>query len=242
VGLTKKEVIELRNRCETDLRFLCRDMLSMTAWEDSLHGDLAKFLDRPEDKKLILIPRGHLKSSIVTCGWAIQQILKNPNVRILIANAVWDIARSFLREITGFLTDKSLLSEIYGKFDGPGSKFTQDQITVSQRSIGTIKEPTISTAGVETSLTGSHYNIMIMDDLVEENNVSTADQIRKIIRFYQNSLDLLDPGGQILVVGTRWSEGDLYGHLITSEMDSLNGVQILPEMRARWRELLRGKS
>lgn len=211
----------------------------MDAWEDTLHNDLAAFLDKPEDKKLILIPRGHLKSSIVTCGWTIQQILKDPNTRILIANAVWDIARSFLREITGFLTDKSLLSDIYGRFDGPGSKFTQDAITVAQRTIGTIKEPTITTAGVETALTGSHYNIMIMDDLVEENNCNTKEQIQKIIRFYQNSLDLLDPGGQILVVGTRWAMGDLYGHLIETEMDSLNGIQVLPEMRSQWRDLLK---
>lgn len=211
----------------------------MSAWEDSLHNDLVKFLERPDDKKLILIPRGHLKSSVVTCGWVIQQILKNPNIRILIANAVWDIARSFLREISGFLQDKSLLPEIFGRFDASGSKFTQDQITVSQRTKGSIKEPTITTAGVETALTGTHYDILVLDDLVEENNCNTKEQIEKIIRFYQNSLDLLDPGGIVVVVGTRWSEGDLYGWIIQNEMTSLNGTEILPEMRARWREFLR---
>jgi hypothetical protein len=237
--LTKTQLIELRTKCETDLKFLAVSVCGMSAWQSGLHDELAKFLLIPTEKKLILVPRGHLKSSLVTVVWSIQQILKNPNIRILITNAVWDLARKFLREIGGLLTDKTLLREIYGPFDGPGSKFTQDELTVSQRTIGTIKEATVTTAGVETALTGGHYDIIIHDDLVEENNINTKEQIQKIIRFYQNSLDLLDPGGQILVVGTRWAMGDLYGHLIETEMDSLNGVNVPPEMRTQWRDLLK---
>lgn len=240
MSLTTQELKTLRQRCRTDLKFLAKNICGMDAWEDSLHNDLAAFLERPTDKKLILVPRGHLKSSIVTVVWAIQQILKNPNVRILITNAVWDLSRKFLREITGLLTTKSLLPEIFGAFDGPGSKFTQDEITISQRTSGTTKEATITTAGVETSLTGGHYDIIIHDDLVEENNIGTKEQIQKIIRFYQNSLDLIDPGGQILVVGTRWAMGDLYGTLIETQMDSLNGQPVSPEQRVLWRTLLKG--
>jgi hypothetical protein len=239
MGLTAAEVRTLQEKCRTDLRFLCRDILGMDAWEDSLHNDLALFLASPDDKKLILVPRGHLKSSIVTVGWIIQQILKDFNVRILITNAVWDRARDFLYQINGFLTDKSLLSEIFGRFDGPGSKFTIDAITVGQRTKGTIKEATITTAGVEKALTGGHYDIIVHDDLVEENNINTKEQIQKIIRFYENSLDLLDPGGKLLVVGTRWAMGDLYGHLIETQMDSLNHKPVMPEQRVLWRELLK---
>lgn len=239
MSLSHKEITQLQERCKTDLRFLAKNICGMEAWEDSLHNDLAIFLAEPVDKKLILIPRGHLKSSLITVVWSIQQVLKNPNIRILITNAVWDLSRKFLREITGLLTTKSLLSEIFGQFDGPQSKFTQDEITISQRTKGTIKESTITTAGVETALTGGHYDIIIHDDLVEENNINTKEQINKIIRFYQNSLDLIDPGGQILVVGTRWAIGDLYGHLIESEMDTLNGNKVLPEERVQWRTMLR---
>lgn len=239
MALSTKDLRRLREKCQTDLKFLAKDICGMGAWEDSLHNDLATFLEQPIDKKLILVPRGHLKSSIVTVVWTIQQILKNPNIRILITNAVWDTARLFLREITGLLTDKSLLSEIFGQFNGPKSKFTQDEITISQRTIGTIKEATITTAGIERALTGGHYDIIIHDDLVEENNINTKEQIHKVIRFYQNSLDLVDPGGQILVVGTRWAMSDLYGWIMENEMESLNGIKILPEERMKWRSYLK---
>lgn len=241
MNLSPKELRFLREKCKTDLKFLAKSVCGMKAWEDDLHNDLATFLSQKTDKKLILIPRGHLKSSIVTVAWSIQQLLINPNVRILITNAVWDLSRKFLREISGLLTTKSVLPELFGTFDGPSSKFTQDELTISQRTIGTIKEATITTAGVETALTGGHFDIIIHDDLVEENNINTKEQIQKIIRFYQNSLDLLDPGGQLLVVGTRWAVGDLYGHLIETEMDSLNGKPVSAEDRLHWRELLKAQ-
>lgn len=232
------EISALKRRCKTDLKFLCKQVLGMKDWDDLLHGDLVREIDLPARHKLLLIPRGHLKSSIVTVGWAIQQILINPNIRIYITNAVWDLSRKFLREISGLLIDKSPLSDIFGQFNGSRSQFTQDEITISQRTIGTVKEPTIQTGGVEKAVTGAHFDIIIHDDLVEENNIGTPEQIKKIIRFRQNCLDLLDPGGLEIIIGTRWAMGDLYGHLIETEMTTLNGKEVSPSERAKWRELL----
>ena len=234
-----KELYALRKLCETDLKALCKDILGMTDWQSPLHDELAFELQHKDKQKLILMPRGHFKSSIATVGWAIQKILQNQNVRILITNAVWDKARDFLRQISGYLTDKSLLPDIYGQFDGPRSKFTQDEITIAQRKKGTIKEPTITSAGIERALTGGHYDIIIHDDLVEENNVGTKDQIEKVRRFYENSLDLLDPGGIMVVIGTRWAVSDLYGHLMETQMNTLNGKPVSAEQRIKWRELLK---
>jgi len=232
------DLTNLRKKCKTDLKFLCKHILGMHDWDNNLHGDLVRELLLPNNHKLLLIPRGHLKSSIVTVGWSIQQIIINPNTRILLTNAVWDLSRKFLREITGLITDKSPLSDIFGQFNGKGSIFTQDEITISQRTIGTVKEPTIMTGGVEKAVTGAHFDIIIHDDLVEENNIGTPEQIKKIIRFRQNCLDLLDPGGLEIIIGTRWAMGDLYGHLIETEMTSLNGKAVSPSDRAKWRELL----
>lgn len=232
------EVLALQRKCKSDLRFLCKHILGMADWDDELHGDVVRQLNLPERHKLFLIPRGHLKSSIVTVGWTIQQILINPNTRILITNAVWDLSRTFLREIAGLLIDKSPLPDIFGQFSGKGSKFTEDAITIAQRTIGTVKEPTIMTGGVEKAVTGMHFDIILHDDLVEQNNISTPEQIRKIIQFRQNCLDLLDPGGIEIIIGTRWAMGDLYGTLIESEMTSLNGKAVSPEQRNQWRTLL----
>jgi len=239
--ITDNQIKKLQGLCKTDLRFLCKVILGMEYWEDTLHNDLTRELYSTGNKKLILMPRGHLKSTIVTVGYSIQRILQNPNIRILITNAVWERARDFLREITGLLGHKTVLADLFGDFQGQGARFTQDNITIAQRTKKVIKEPTISTAGIETALTGGHYDLIIHDDLVEENNVSTKEQIQKVIRFYQNSLDLLDPGCEMIVIGTRWAMGDLYGHIIENEMTSLNGKPVTVEQRVKWRELLKGR-
>ena len=236
--MRERELKPLQAKCKTDLRFLCKEVLGMKDWQDGLHDELAIELQKPGKHKLFLIPRGHLKSSIITVGWSVQQLLINPNVRILITNAIWDLARYFLGQIAGYLTDTSPLAAIFGSFDDKGSRFTRDDLTISQRNSGIIKEPSIMTGGVEKALTGMHFDIIIHDDLVEENNINTTEQIQKIIRFRQNCLDLLDPGGIEIIVGTRWAMGDLYGHLIENEMTELNGKTITPQQRAEWRQLI----
>ena len=234
---SKQDLETLRRTCEGNLRALAQWVLGMTKWEESLHGDLANFLKAPDRQKLILMPRGHLKTSLVTVAWSIQQALINPNIRILIANAVWDNARMILGQISDYLTYKSLLPAIYGDFKTPQMRWTRDELEIAQRTSATSKEPTFSTAGIETALAGRHYDLIIHDDLVERNNVGTKEQMQKVITFYRDSLDLLDPGGRMVVIGTRWALGDLYGWLMETEMKSLNGHVFKDAAeRAEWRK------
>jgi len=199
-----------------------------------LHDDMAKFLTQSGKKKLLLVPRGHLKSSVVTIGYAIQKLLIDPNVRILIANAVWDNARHFLWKIQEYLTDKSYLPVIFGPFQS--RRWNQDEIVIAQRRKPNA-EPTIATTGVEKTQTSQHYDVIIMDDLVVRENIGTADQMRKVIDFYKDTLDLKEPWGELIVIGTRWAMGDLYQHIIENESVSVNGKKFeTAEDRLRWRD------
>lgn len=211
----------------------------MDDWDDSLHGDVEQQLKLPGSRKLFLLPRGHLKSSIITVGWAVQQVLIDHNIRILITNAVWDKARAFLNQISGYLVDKSVLPQLFGVFQTPQVRWTRDEIEIAQKTKQTVKEPTISTAGLEKSLTGYHYDLIIHDDLVDRENITTKEQVEKVKGFYRNALPLLDPGGRIVVIGTRWLIGDLYQDLIEQQGMSINGhVFNSPEDRLEWRKYI----
>ena len=230
----------LKWQCENDLKFLCTKMLKMDAWGE-LHDETYRdAIKNTGPEKLILMPRGHLKSSIVTVGYAIQQLLINPNIRILITNAVWTMGRKFLRQIAEYLTFNSDLPKIYGAFKVDGKTWTRDEITISQRAIPTVKEATISTAGLETTLTGNHYDLILHDDLVEESNINTREQLDKVINFYRNSRPLMDPGCEIIIIGTRWGEDDLYGMILKELSGSINGHKIQgPEERLKWRNYVK---
>lgn len=201
------------------LDFLCQHYLNFKDW-DGCHDDLVEFLEGAEkDRRLILMPRGHLKTSVVTVGKAIQHLLDDPDTTILLASAVWDNARSFLSEIKEYLSNKSKLPRVYGKFES--NNWNQDNITIRQRKKPN-KTPTITTAGIDKALTSQHYNVIIADDLVNRQTISTDEQRSKVKKFYSDLQDLLEPNGIMYIIGTRWHDGDLYGMLIKQQAEKFD--------------------
>lgn len=208
------EIEEVQEACKTSLYFLCTQMLGYTDW-DKVHDELEVFLSKPASKKALLLPRGHLKSSIVTIGKSVQFILRNPNVRILIANQVWDMSRKFLSEIKAHLESEEL-SSLFGNFQS--AYWNQDAVTVSQRTRAK-KEPTILTTGIEAETTGGHFDVIFLDDLVGHQNCQTPEQREKAKRFRRSMINLLEPGGQLIEIGTRWHLDDTFAEIFEKEKE-----------------------
>lgn len=178
----------------------------------AFHKQLCNFVtDRKDRKKLILIPRSHLKSKLVTIGYSLQQIIANPKVRILIYSATWQMAVDLNLSIQKNLKGCERINQIWGDLSSDAPEWSQDRTRLA---VNTTREPTVTAAGIDNNLVGGHYDIIIMDDVVNRDNVSTQDQIQKIIQRYRDSLDLLETNGQLIVIGTRWHDSDLYGWIL----------------------------
>lgn len=199
--------------CKQSLYYLCTSILGYTDW-DSVHDDLERKLVKKARKKLILIPRGHLKSAIITKAYTIQTLLKNPNARVLIANQVWDKAREMLYEIKEYLTNKSVLPKLFGTFES--GRWTQDEIVIRQRTKA-LSAASIATTGVEAETVSSHYDLIILDDIQGLQNYQTPEQREKVKRFYRAMINLLEQDGELICVGTRWHLDDVYQHIIDNE-------------------------
>jgi len=213
LGNTEEELEIIRESCRKNLKYLCTQFLGYSDW-DSVHDAIARILYRPSRRKLILVPRGHLKSSIITKAFAIQTLLEDPNKRILISNQVWDKAREMLSEIKEFLTTKSHLPALFGKFES--ARWNADEIAIRQRKKA-LSSPSIGTTGTEAETTSSHYDLIIADDLHGLQNVQTKEQRDKVKRYYRSLIDLLEPAGCLILVGTRWHLDDLYQDILDQE-------------------------
>ncbi len=168
-------------------------------------------------------------STLVTIGYSLFRIVNNPNVRILILNATWQMAVDFLTEIKNHLQNNPLIAELYPEIHEAAmnpSEWAQDRITI-KRNDTNVKGPTVWAAGVESNLVGSHPDVIIMDDVVNRDNVTTPEQIQKVILRYKDCLDLLEPGGQFLVIGTRWSEGDLYAWMLDKDNSIVQSYDVM---------------
>lgn len=233
--MTKREL--LQERCKTDLKFLVVTVCGLTRWSDSLHGELARLLDSPGDRKLILIPRGHQKTTVISVCWVIQQLLRNPNETIAIYSATWKLSKDILHQIKTILLT-SPLKDIFGDFQDSNCRWTIEAIDIAQKNHALTKNPSISTGGIDTGKTGSHCSLMVMDDIISPENTGSPEMIRKTIDSYKDCLPLLDAGGRLALVGTRYAMGDLYGYIIENESRTINGLAFETETQRReWRKL-----
>jgi len=225
---------EERRRGLEDLYFFDKYILGYKDMKGATHKPLCLMVqDKTKKKKHIEFPRGTFKSSVVTIGSNIWDIARNPDIRILIDNEVYANSKAFLREIKAHLENPDVL-ELYPQLE-PNKRindgFTEASVIVKGRQKHT-KEPTISCAGLDQIKVGMHYDKIVMDDLVSNRNVTTKEQINKVIDHYKLALSLLEPGGELIIIGTRYHYSDLYGFLFENEYDNFAHM-ILPAVLNR---------
>jgi predicted phage terminase large subunit-like protein len=214
-----------RRLAKRDLQFLMTDVLGYPM-TDEIHREIAEFLASSTSQEgrrraLLLIPRGHLKSTLVTVCWTIQRIISDPNIRILISNGYLENAKSFLREIKSHFERSERFRALFGDLVNADDKWTETQIVVKTRS-QIRKEPTIQVSSVDKSVVSQHYDLIIGDDLVNRENINTKEQRQKVQLYYKDLYDLIEPSGAMVFIGTRWHFDDLYGRIIVDNATSRN--------------------
>jgi len=160
---------------------------------------------------MFLMPRGTLKSIVITRNHTIQRLLKNLNLRVLIYCETYTKATSYVREIRDMF-DNPNFKEEYGDFKD-SSYWREDGIRLKGKTISS-KEANLEPGGVDKPATGKHFDLIICDDLLGETNTNTEEQIQKVTNRFGELSSLLNPGGQIIIVGTIWDEQDLYCDII----------------------------
>ncbi|HEX8838736.1 MAG TPA: phage terminase large subunit, partial [Candidatus Acidoferrum sp.] len=181
-------------------------------------------LDGPRNT-LILFPRGHLKTTIITIAHTIQWILNYPNIRILISTATGDQCTKMLREIKGHFQFNKRFRGMFPDYCPPAKKAadfgSMEEFTVPNRTLHR-KEPTVSTCSVGKVIAGAHYEVIKNSDLVDKENVKTPGQIADVISHFGYLNPLLERSaispfhGWTDVEGTRYDFGDLYGRLLAA--------------------------
>lgn len=228
----------------TDLIYLTQEILYPLNEERKplgrMHKRVVGFLNTLEERRklktgkkiigILLLPREHLKSTLVTISWSIQKVLENPNIRIMLSNEKLANSQKFLDSIKQQFEKNDVLRYVYGDFVPTGDeKWTQDEITVSKRTSIGVKEPTIQCGSLTSSLVSAHFDILIFDDLVSRDNVGTLEQIEKVWQYWTDALSLGTDDSIFIDVGTRWDDDDLHGRLIKLAKTHPNDYEFLIE-------------
>jgi phage terminase large subunit-like protein len=171
------------------------------------------------DGCLDLWAREHYKSTIITFAGAIQEILNNPEITIGIFSHGKAVAKKFLWQIKSELEANAELQSLYQDilWSDPRKQAPtwslDDGIVVKRKS--NPKEKTIEAHGLVDGMpTGSHFLLMIYDDVVVPESVTTPEQIQKTTEAWSlsDNLGARNENGLIRKqhVGTRYKFGDTY--------------------------------
>jgi phage terminase large subunit-like protein len=235
IRLVNRILEKKRERALRDFYYFAKYVYGNKDMTRRTHGELTSFITGKSKRKLILLPRGTFKSTVVTEAWVLWRLLRDPNMRVLIDNEEHSKAKAFLKAIRNCIEHNHKFRRLFGKLDANKNKdtWTDSALNFATRTVRT-REPNISVAGIDSTKTGMHYDLIVCDDLVSDKNITTDNLIRKTREHYRLLLSLLDPGKELVVIGTRWHFGDLYGHLISSDE-----VLLRKGKRPQWKKLIR---
>jgi hypothetical protein len=224
--LTPQNVADLRALGEIDSFFFAKTILGYDQVREETHTELCAFLDLdPSVRKLVLMPRGHLKSTICTISRSLQHACRNPHhYRCLIANENATKAEAFLHEIKQHWLKNELLRQLYPelvptKLQGPGSDWSMTMASVNRNAV--YKESTWTTVGAGGSGVGLHFNHIIPDDIVGEQHKQSPAEMNKVKIWNRSIEELLDhqDKDEICWVGTRKTPDDVYADMQEWLMD-----------------------
>ena len=193
-------------------------------------------------ERLLLVPRGGFKSSIDIAD-CVQWIICFPAITILILTGVYKLAGDFVGEAKQHFTmdetnnknadgdmdfqPRQLMDKVTGEWSDSLFQvlFAEHCITPNYGTQfefqtpagGDDKEPTLRAASIEQALSGMHFGILKLDDVVTNENCQTQDRIEKINNQISINKAMLNPYGFFDVIGTWYDEFDQYGVTIRQE-------------------------
>lgn len=246
-------------------------------WENfsDCHTELAEFITQPQLstegqnkwvwshderalglRRLVLMPRGHLKSTIGTTLYALWRLYRNPELRIFVGCKDQKLSFSFIRELRQWLENEELQKKVWNnrphiagnlipeinKRSRERNRNTErgDDTEAEDRKLiwnntalqvmrkGRYKEPSVFAGSVGASVTGQHYDIVILDDIIDFKNTESEVKKQRVEEWALDIESVINPpqlvdcpggfkdvvGGEFVVSGTRYVVDDLYAQIL----------------------------
>lgn len=210
-----------------------------TLMQPGVQGEYCRFLQAtPPWKKLLLAPRGTLKTTLIKgliLHMIIQPLGRNSyfphgrigylnhdegrSTRILLSSRGAKLSQDTLIELRTKIETTELLRAFWPAcfWTEPRRQATawnNERLFLPRREV--MREGTIETSGVDASITGRHYNVGLYDDLVGEEDRFSAtvmDRVYNWIAAIPALLDDREHHAHEIFMGTHWSNNDIYVRL-----------------------------
>jgi hypothetical protein len=172
-------------------------------------------------QQMILSPPRHGKTDLLT-HFAVWQICKNPNIRIMWVGGNEDIAKNAVGSVLDHLENNELLNE---EINGPGVKFqpkirsgkswSSGQFTIGTRTVTGIKSPTMVAVGKGGKILSRDCDLIIADDIEDHGTTIQPSAREQTRQWWTTTLSSRkEEHTAVVVIGSRQHPEDLYNFLL----------------------------
>lgn len=165
---------------------------------------------------ITLIPRGHCKTTW-TVPFLIQEILNNKEIAIGIMSGTEKLAKEIASLMAESMSGNKVLQECFPDVvptdANPPKQWGIRGYRLPTRESNRV-DPTLVVGSVSSNVTGTHPDILLLDDIVfgrKQAELAAAEEA------YLKVTAIMPPQGRILINGTRWDDGDLYGKILSGD-------------------------
>ena len=198
-----------KERAFNDLFYFCTKILGYDKMTKKTHGELCTLLDNFEKNNrnlLILMPRCTFKTTIVIFGYVVRELLRNPEkASYALQLASFEKGTDWMMEIQNNL-EKPEVVKLFGSYKNP-TCWRKDKIIL--RGAPKSREGSVMIFGADQGLAGYHPKRIIFDDLHDDKNSQTPEQVKKIVKTFSRTItDVASKDTKCIMVATIWDRKD----------------------------------
>lgn len=191
-----------------------------------LHLKMARWIETRKGepvRKLGLVSRDHLKTSVWTIADTMRRVTADPTERVVFFNEIIGNSIDWLGKIKSVPERCELWQWLYPE-RMPNMNFRWNQQELVFTRPVEFPEATITPMGMGGASTGRHYTVVKEDDLIGKEASESPSIMQKAIDQHKLAEHLLaDPRrNEIHTFGTRWAPSDLYSWMLANEGDYLD--------------------
>lgn len=202
-----------RSLVVNDLFFLLFFVLEASPVNHPFLVDCCREVQRgPSTNTLDVWARDHWKSTIITIGETIQDVLRNPMERVAIISYTKALAQVFLQTIKQIFETNDFLRYLFPDViwdkvsDSP--KWTTEILLLKRPKV--MKENSIEAHGLLDGMpTGRHYSKRVYDDIMTDDMAKSPEVVANAKHKYDMSESTGMDGGRKRVIGTYYAHNDV---------------------------------
>lgn len=182
-----------------------------------------------------LLPRGGAKTTHGNTGLGAWLVSNYPDIAIGLMSNTQTQADAFSRAIRNTVENNQRHVRLYGNLKSD-QKWTDGEWTRKDSGLIGTNNSTMYARGVGGAIISKRFDIIILDDILDEENSATPEAREKVAEWLLKTvIPCLKPDGVVIGLGTRWAVEDVYELLTDPIEDGGKGWRslVIPALTGR---------